>query len=97
MNYSLTAAERATSINFDDSTDRADIITVCPVWIRKFDKLCEENPEQFKCVEWDTQRYNGKIIQKRYTFPKRFLSIRSKDREYTKEQKQAMIARFGKQ
>ena len=91
MGYSLSAYERATTVNFNEEEERAVVITASPVWMRKLDRLCEENPEQFSCEEWDTQRLDGKIIQKRYTFPKRFITIRSRDRkqELTEEQREA--------
>lgn len=91
MGYSLSAYERATIISFNEEEERAVVTTASPVWMRKLDRLCEENPEQFSCEEWDTQRLDGKIIQKRYTFPKRFITIRSRDRkwELTEEQREA--------
>lgn len=91
MGYSLSAYERATTVNFNEEEERAVVITASPVWMRKLDRLCEENPEQFSCEEWDTQRLDGKIVQKRYTFPKRFITIRSRDRkqELTEEQREA--------
>ena len=94
MGYSLSAYERATIISFNEEEERAVVTTASPVWMRKLDRLCEENPEQFSCEEWDTQRLDGKIIQKRYTFPKRFITIRSRDRVYTEEQKRAMADRL---
>lgn len=96
MGYSLSAYERATIISFNEEEERAVVTTASPVWMRKFDRLCEENPEQFSCEEWDTQRLDGKIIQKRYTFPKRFITIRSRDRkqELTEEQRQIIGRRL---
>lgn len=90
MRYSLNGYERETLISFNEAEDMADITAYSPAWIRKFDKLCKENPEQFKCKEWDTQRLDGRIIAKRYEFPKRFISIRTKDvkRELTDEQRE---------
>lgn len=80
MGYSLNGYERETLISFNEAEDTADITAYSQAWIRKFDKLCKENPEQFKCKEWDTQRLDGRIIAKRYEFPKRFISIRTKDK-----------------
>lgn len=52
------------------------------------DKLMELNPEQFKLIRVD--KCQGEIVSKRYIFPKRFISVRSKDREstITEEQRQ---------
>ncbi|MCD8220903.1 MAG: hypothetical protein LUD07_01690 [Clostridiales bacterium] len=56
------------------------------------DKLVEQNPEQFRMIE--VGKLGGKIISKRYLFPKRFVSIRSKDRNMTEEQKQKAAERL---
>lgn len=57
-----------------------------PVWMRKLDKLVEQNPEQFKPGRAEICK--GQVVAKRYLFPKRFITIRSKDikRELTDEQ-----------
>ena len=89
MAYSLSRYEQETVISFNAEEDEADIYTADPVYIRKFDKLVKENPEQFKFKE--KQTLEGKVISKRYLFPKKFLSIRTKERtvNLTDEQKEA--------
>lgn len=77
MKYFLTAVERESVITFNSAEENADIYASDPVWIRKFDKLVEQNPEQFKMIE--EFKYEGDVIAKRYLFPKRFLTIRTKD------------------
>lgn len=77
MAYSLTAVEREGVITFNSAEENADIYASDPVWIRKFDKLVEQNPEQFKVIQ--EYKCEGKVIAKSYLFPKRFLTIRSKD------------------
>ena len=77
MAYSLTAVERESVITFNAAEENADIYASDPVWIRKFDKLVEQNPEQFKVIQ--EYKCEGKIIAKSYLFPKRFLTIRTKD------------------
>ena len=84
---SLSRCEQEVTISFNAEDDTAEVYAADPVWIRKLDRLAEQNPEQFKTGRVETSE--GKIISKRYTFPKRFISIRSKDRkiELTDEQK----------
>lgn len=85
--YSLSRTEQEVVIGFNAAEDTAELYTADPVWMRKLDKLVEQNPEQFKKGRQET--YQGKVIAKRYTFPKRFLTVRSKDKvmNLTEEQK----------
>ncbi len=85
---SLSRYEQEVTISFNAEDDTAEIYAADPVWIRKLDKLAEQNPEQFKTGRTETSE--GKIISKRYTFPKRFITIRSKDvkKELTDEQRE---------
>ena len=55
--YSLTRAERETVICFDAEERIAHIYTSDPVYIRRLDKMCEEDPETYKCVEVDRLGY----------------------------------------
>ena len=77
MVYSLSRYEQEVIINFNAEEETAELYTANPVWIRKMDKLVEQNPEQFQ--EYRRERIDGKVISKSYRFPKRFVTIRSKD------------------
>lgn len=90
--YHQSKYEQEVTIGFNAAEGTAEIYTADPVWIRKMDKLVQQNPEQFKPGEEET--YQGAIIAKRYTFPKRFISIRSKDRTLTDEQRAERAARL---
>lgn len=92
--YNLSKHEQEVVINFNAGEDTADLYTANPVWIRKMDKLKDQNPEQFKLIRVD--KYQGEIVAKRYIFPKRFISIRSGDvkRELTNEQRQQAAERM---
>ncbi len=94
MAYSLTAVERESVITFNSAEENADIYASDPVWIRKFDKLVEQNPEQFKVIQ--EFKCEGKVVARRYTFPKSFLTVRSKKRKVhlTDEQKEATKKRL---
>ena len=93
MAYSLTAVERESVITFNAAEENADIYASDPVWIRKFDKLVEQNPDQFKVIQ--EFKCEGKVVARRYTFPKSFLTVRSKKREVhlTDEQREAAAKR----
>lgn len=97
MAYFLSRVEQEVSITFNAGEDAADIYTADPVWIRKFDKLVTQNPEQF--IVKDEYLHDGKIIAKRYTFPKRFITIRSKTKkmELTEEQRVEIANRLRRQ
>lgn len=92
--YHLSKYEQEVVINFNAGEDTADLYTANPAWIRKMDKLVLQNPEQFKLIKED--KYQGEIIAKRYIFPKRFISVRSKDikRELTEEQREQVAERM---
>ena len=94
--YKLSRYEQEVVIGFNAEEDTAELYTADPVWIRKLDRLVEQNPEQFQLDRVD--KCQGEIVSKRYTFPKRFVSIRSKDikRELTDKQKAELVDRLGK-
>lgn len=94
MAYSLNRYEQEVVINFNAEEDTATLYTANPVWIRKMDKITENNPEQFKMYR--QEKIDGKVISKSYKFPKKFVSIRTKDRVpvYTEEQRAASAQRI---
>ena len=94
MNYFQSRYEQEVTIGFNASEDIAELYTADPVWMRKMDKLVEQNPEQFKAGR--CEYYQGKVIAKRYSFPKRFITIRSKDKivNMTEEQRQKAVERM---
>ncbi len=94
--YRLSRYEQEVVIGFNAEGDTAELYTADPVYLRKLDRLVEQNPGQFKLVRVETCQ--GEVVSKRYTFPKRFISIRSKDikRELTDEQRAEIAERLGK-
>lgn len=92
----LSRYEQEVIINFNAAEDMAELYTADTVWMRKLDKLVEQNPEQFKPGRAET--YKGEVVAKRYLFPKRFITIRSKDmkRELTDEQRAELVERLSK-
>lgn len=83
----LSRYEQEVVIGFNAAGDTAELYTADPVWMRKLGKLVEQNPEQFK--RGRVEHYKGKVVAKRYLFPKRFITIRSKDikRQLTDERR----------
>jgi len=81
MGYNLAKVEQEVVITFNAGEDTAELYTADPVYIRKMDKLVQQNPEQFKEIR--QEKLEGKVVAKRYTLPKRFVSIRSKAKTMT--------------
>ena len=90
----LSRIEQEVIINFNAVEETAEVYTADPVWIRKMDKLVEQNPEAFKCKRQES--YQGKVIAKCYTFPKKLISIRKKSKgdSLTEEQRLALVKRL---
>ncbi len=77
--------------------DTATLYTANPQWIRKLDRLVEQNPEQFEMYR--QEKMDGRVISKAYRFPKRFITVRSKDtkRELTDGQRAELAQRMREQ
>lgn len=60
MGYTLTLAERETTIRWDAEEKVAHIYTSDPIYMRKLDKLCEEHPEEYLEIWHDA--YSKKYI-----------------------------------
>ena len=72
----LSRYEKETIILLNAAEDTASIYTADPVWKRKLDKLVEKNPQCYQCVKADE-------VSKTYSMPKRFISLRSKEKTVT--------------
>lgn len=90
----LTLAEQETSILLEPLNDIARIYSSNPVHVRKLDKLCKENPTDWKCT--GVSKIGGDVIGKTYECPKDFIVFRSKRRIMTEEQRAANMARLEK-
>lgn len=90
----LSKYEQEVILNFNAEDNTATLYSSNPVWIRKMDKLVEQNPEQFKMYR--QEKLQGKVVSKAYEFPKEFISIRSKKRtcNFTEEQRAEMSERM---
>ena len=63
---SYNAAERETTINYDDGKPEAVIYTSSPVSLRKLDKLCSTNPESYNRIWAEVDKASGRITAARY-------------------------------
>jgi len=94
----MTKEEKEVIIRFDESSPTATLYTASSIWITKFNKLCKENPKQFKCVKTEYIGGTRKAEGKYYEFPKKFITIRSKEvkRTMSDEQRKASAERLKK-
>lgn len=90
----ISTDEQETVINFGRNDETVTCWTSDSTWMTKMDKLIEKNPEEFKCTKEET--IDGQVVQKRYEFPKKYVSIRSKSRSanLTDEQRKKLADRF---
>ena len=83
----INVDEQETVINFGRTDDKVILYTSDRTWMTKLDKLVSVNPKEFRVIEENE-------VSKRYEFPKSLLSIRSKHRTISDEQKERMIERM---
>ena len=82
----LSRYEQETIILLNAAEEQASIYTADAVWKRKLDKLVEKNPQCYQCVKADE-------VSKTYIMPKRFISLRSKEKTVTLTEEQKERAR----
>ena len=87
---SIPINEQETHISYMRDESFARIYRSDTTQMTRFDKLCESNPDMYKLVE-DTG--NGKNY---ICYDKTLVSLRSKKRKLSEEQKQAARDRFAK-
>ena len=87
----LSRYEKETIILLNAAEDTASIYTADPVWKRKLDKLVEKNPQCYQGVRADESARS-------IPMPKRFISLRSKEKTVTltAEQKERAKQRLPK-
>ena len=90
----LTLEEQEVSVLIEPGNDNARIYTSYPAFIRKFDRLCEENPEEWKCT--GVSRVDGEEIGKSYECKRNLILFRAKSqtRELTDEQRAEIAKRL---
>ena len=91
MNY--TRAEQETSIIWDDEEKVARIYTASPVSIRKLNRLCRSNPDEYKIV-W-AEMDGDRITAAKYETGCKLIRF-GKPREVTEEQREAARERFAR-
>lgn len=90
----MSGFEREVLISFNAAEDMAEIYTADPVWIRKMDKLRDAYPETFR--ETEECMKDGAVISKRYVFPKKLITIRSKAVTMSEEQRKKNAERLAR-
>ena len=94
--FKLPLVEQETIITYNAAEEHAEIYTCYPPSIRKLDKYCKENPEEWKVKNVST--VEGKVVGKTYLAPKKLIALRlksSKGQELTEEQKRELAKRLG--
>lgn len=94
MAAGLTLDEQEIIVTMNGRTDTISIYTSYPHWIKRLDKYCEENPEQWKCT--DVGILDGEVASKSYTAPKDFLKLQKRKRYVSDEQRKASAERLAK-
>ena len=99
----VSIMEQETTISLSRTDSSADIWTSDTMMMTKLDRLCEEAPENYKCIEEGRlivppgSKAEPEIASKRYRISdKKLLSFRSKRvvRELTDEQREALRERM---
>lgn len=95
--FKLSLVEQETIITYNAAEEHAEIYTCYPPSIRKLDKYCKENPEEWKVKNVST--VEGEVVGKTYTAPKKLISFRCKEPkkpELTEEEKNEIGERLKK-
>lgn len=71
----LLLEEQEVCINFTRIDEFATIYASDITWIRKMDKMCEECPDDYKCIS-ESKASDGSVVGKTYQFPKKLVSLR---------------------
>ena len=88
--YSLPSADQETVINFMRGEDFATVCTSDSTMKTKFDKLCENSPDFYSCIDENDYYKTYKIVDKT------LISFRQKKKEMSEEMKDAASERFKK-
>lgn len=82
MKYTTTREEQETHITWNEETKQATIYSASTVMMRKFDRLCEEFPDTYKCIWIDKHG-----LAKKYSVSSNFIRF-GKPRTMSDEQKE---------
>ena len=84
----FSKSEKETTIQYDLESNTAKIFTRIEKDINRLDKLCEEHPDEYKCIKKDE---SGNW----YECTKRYITFRKPvKRELTEEQKEQLRERL---
>lgn len=88
ISYSIPSAEQETNIIFMRGEDFATVCTSDSTMKTKFDKMCENSPEFYSCIDENNYYKTYKIADKT------LVSFRQKKKEMSDENKNAASERF---
>lgn len=94
MAASLTFDEQELLVSICGKDDTIKITTSYPHWIKRLDKYCAENPDEWK----KTSEYveDGRVLSANYEAPKDFLKLQKKRRYISEEQRKASAERLAR-
>lgn len=88
--YKLKAEEQETIITYSRTDSLVTVYCSDRLQIRKFDKLCEQLPDTYKCIWTDNHIMGDGITQaKKYTFPKKLIKFAKPPKPLTNKQIEA--------
>lgn len=90
----LTLDEQEIVIIMSGRTDIVKVYASYPHWIKRLDKYCEEEPDNWKCVKVDT--IDGDVVGKFYEAPRDLFKLQKRKRRISEEQKRASAERLAR-
>ena len=88
----LTLEEHEIHVHMSGRTETVNIYTTYPHWIKRLDKYCEENPDDWKCV--GESKCDGEVVGKMYECPRDLFKLQKKKRQISEEQRRASAERL---
>lgn len=91
--YGVRNDEKETSISLVANDDMAILYTNDNVFLTKMKKRFAKNTTEFTCEEFFNSE-DGEVYSYKFTFPKKYVSIRTVTKEVSDEQRKAASKRF---
>ena len=94
MAVNLTLEEQEIIVSYAGRPDTFSVYTSFPHWMKKLDRYCEENPDQWKKVKeyWNDDRR----VAASYEADRDLFTLRLKKRQVSEEQRKAAAERLAK-
>ncbi len=88
----LTKYEQEVHLSFNMEDEMATLYTSSTTWLRKMDKLVENHPDAYKCV--DVSTVDGDVVGKTYTFPIKYFRLGKPRAEMSEDRKEELRDRL---